>query len=493
MFLTYLRRELSGRKKQTAIIAIGMALAIALVIIVNSFAAGVKNAQASVLESVYGVGTDITVSATPAAPGEGGGGPQEFNFDEGEGTTGDDGTTSVSTSRLEAARGTGTFDASALDTVLGLDGVKDAAVALSLNNTTFDGQMPSRDSSTDTGTDGQQSPPSGGPGGGSSFSFDATTVLGINPTGSAVGPLASVTLTDGRTLEASDEGANVAVIDSAYATTEELAVGDTVNLGGTDFEIVGVVSGADSDAATASNLYIPIDVAQTLSGEADMVSTLYVQAENSGDIAAVKAAIEAALPDTTVSTQADLADSVSGSLSSASSLVGTLGTWLSIILLAAAALLAVLFTISGVTRRTREFGTLKAIGWSNRRVVGQVAGESVVQALIGGVIGVVVGLVGVVVVNLIGVSLTGSASSGGRGGMGGGMGGTAPEGAPSGGFGGGMDTATSGTDVVLSLPFNPGIILIAVGLAVVAGLLAGAIGGARAARLSPSEALRAVA
>ena len=71
MFVTYLRRELAGRRKQTAIIAIGMALAIALVIIVNAVSSGVQLAQATVLASVYGVGTDITVSQTPAAPTEG--------------------------------------------------------------------------------------------------------------------------------------------------------------------------------------------------------------------------------------------------------------------------------------------------------------------------------------------------------------------------------------------------------------------------------------
>ena len=64
-------------------------------------------------------------------------------------------------------------------------------------------------------------------------------------------------------------------------------------------------------------------------------------------------------------------------------------------MLAAAFLIAILFTIQGVTRRTREFGTLKAIGWSNRRVVGQVAGESLVQGLIGGAAGLALGLVGI--------------------------------------------------------------------------------------------------
>ena len=71
MFFTYLRRELAGRRRQTAIIAVGMALAIALVMIVSAVSAGVRDAQAAVLESVYGVGTDLTVSQAPAAPGDG--------------------------------------------------------------------------------------------------------------------------------------------------------------------------------------------------------------------------------------------------------------------------------------------------------------------------------------------------------------------------------------------------------------------------------------
>jgi ABC-type antimicrobial peptide transport system permease subunit len=45
----------------------------------------------------------------------------------------------------------------------------------------------------------------------------------------------------------------------------------------------------------------------------------------------------------------------------------------------------------------------------------------------------------------------------------------------------------------LHAPITVTIILIAVGLAILGGLLAGAIGGWRAARLRPAEALRSVA
>lgn len=495
MYWTYLRRELSGRKKQTTIVATGLAIAIALVIIVNALSAGVRDAQAQALESVYGVGTDLTVSGAQAEPGEGGGrgGPQ-FDFEDDEGTTSDDGTTSLSQSRLMTDFLRGTIDAATLDTVTGIDGVAAASGALSLTNTTFDGELPQRpDSTGDDSADGGQSQPmpeegeGGGMGGfgGGSFTVDSFTVLGVEAADTAVGPLSAVEVTDGRGLADADTGAYVAVLDASYATSAELAVGDTMDVGGTAFEIVGIVASTTSDADTAANAYIPLDVAQDLSGAGDVVSTVYVQAASSDQISAVQAALEEALPDATVSSQSDLASDVSGSLASATSLITSLGTWLSVIVLAVAVALAILFTISGISRRTREIGTLKAIGWSNRRVVGQVAGESVVQAVIGGAIGVVLGLAGVVAINVISPTIS-SAPAGdtlGQGGPGG-MGGMS-------GFG--AQIAQTSADIVLSAPLSLGIVLLALLLAVAGGLVAGAFGGWRAARLSPAEALRAVA
>lgn len=493
MFGTYLVRELTNRRKQTAIIAIGMALAIALVIIVNSVAAGVRDAQARVLESVYGVGTDVTVSQPAAAPGEGdaAGGPPAFDFGAGAGTT-TDGATTLDQARLDAARGTTTFDASALDTVVAVDNVQSATATLSLTNSTFSGELPDfAQGGPGLPGEGSTPPTTGGAdgAGGSSFSIDSFTVEGIDVTGEAVGPLTAVTLADGRTFTADDLGTDVVILDSTYATTAELAVGDTLTIGGTDFEVIGLVSSTSADATTASNSYIPLDVAQSLSGLDGQVSTIYVQAASSGAIGQVQADIESALPDATVNTQADLAASVSGSLSTASDLVGNLGTWLSLIVLAAAFLIAILFTISGVTRRTREFGTLKAIGWSNSRIVRQVAGESLVQGVVGGALGVALGLIGVLVVNLVAPSLSATAASAQPAGFGGGGFGGGFEGMP--GMPGAETAAT--TEIALQAPVTLTIILIAVGLAVLGGILAGVIGGWRAARLRPAEALRSVA
>jgi putative ABC transport system permease protein len=481
MFATYLMRELGNRRKQTVIIALGMALAIALVIVVNAVSAGVKDAQAAVLASVYGVGTDITVTQTPQPPAEGedGGRPSfDFGADAGESS---DGTTSLSQSRLSTSRGTTTFDASQLETVLAVDGVAAATGTLALENSTFSGQMPDM---TQGAAPTEGGMPQGGAGGGSSFDIEAFTVLGLDVDGEAVGPLTSVALEDGRTFAASDAGKNVVVLDSSYATTESHAVGDTMQIGGEDFEIIGVISSTSSEAETAANSYVPLDVAQRIAGLKGQVSTISVQAASSDAIPEVQTALEAALPDATVSTQEDLAASVSGSLSTASSLVSSLGTWLSLIVLAAAFLIAILFTISGVSRRTREFGTLKAIGWTNRRIVGQVAGESLVQGAIGGALGVAIGLVGVFVINLAAPTLTAGAAT--QAGIAGG-----PAGMPVGGPLG--QVAATTTAIVLQAPVTGTVVLISAGLAILGGVLAGAIGGWRAARLRPAEALRSVA
>ena len=67
--------------------------------------------------------------------------------------------------------------------------------------------------------------------------------------------------------------------------------------------------------------------------------------------------------------------------------------------------------MSAVGRRTREFGTLKAIGWTSRRVVRQVLGESIVTGLIGGAIGIGLGFAGAYAIDKFAPALTASTGS----------------------------------------------------------------------------------
>src|SRR3954451_18706724 len=85
MFGIYLKRELSRRKKAALVVAMGLALGIALVITVNSVSAGMAQAQDKVLQSLYGLGTDMTVTKAREAPSGSNGqsGRPGFEFDAG--------------------------------------------------------------------------------------------------------------------------------------------------------------------------------------------------------------------------------------------------------------------------------------------------------------------------------------------------------------------------------------------------------------------------
>jgi len=97
-----------------------------------------------VLESVYGVGTDITVSQEPAGPSAGGdaaGGPPSFDFGANDGAT-TDGSTQLSQARLTTGPGSATFDDTALASVAGVSNVSAATATLSLTNINFSGEIP---------------------------------------------------------------------------------------------------------------------------------------------------------------------------------------------------------------------------------------------------------------------------------------------------------------------------------------------------------------
>lgn len=250
--------------------------------------------------------------------------------------------------------------------------------------------------------------------------------------------------------------------------------------------MIGIATADSGDAA--ANVYVPLKQAQTLAGTPDKITTVYVQAEDSQAIGSVKQAIQKNVPDTTVTTSADLADTVSGSLSTAASLASTVGTWLSYAVLLAAFLVAGLLTSSAVSRRVREFGTLKALGWKSGRVTGQVAGEALVNGLIGGALGIGLGLGAAYAITAISPQLT-AQLAGGAGRLQGPGGG--------GGGGGGMmrsaqQSAGKALDIALTAPVSLSTIGLAVALAVAGGLIAGGFGGWRASRLRPADALRRV-
>lgn len=505
MFLLYLRRELGKRKRQTAVVASGLAIAIGLAVVVQAASTGVSNAQTQVLQSMYGIGTDIAVSKTNTMAD----GPQRFEIG-GQAGQSAAGSRTFSRSRIRTTPGSDTLTATDLQTIAALPGVAQATGALKLTSTTFNGELPTFTLQGGTSSQGNAvggqgmlapgptasassggsmpAPPTGGfdGRGGSAFDVTSFSVDGIDPSATGIGVLTSIELVRGRLFTAASADTSTAIIDQAYATSAKLKLGSSVNVAGESLTVVGIVSSTSTEGASASNVYIPLTTAQRLSG-IHGVTNISVAVDSAANVASVTSALQAALPGATVNSAANLADSVTGSLSTATSLVGNLGKWLSILMLLAAFLLAMLLTSAGVQRRTREFGTLKAIGWRSSRIVRQVVGESLVTGLLGGVAGLAVGVLGIALVNNFAPALSAAQASTTPFGQ------SFPGGGPGGGPFGQVQSASSATEVALHAALTANTVLLALLLALAGGILAGAFGGWRAARLSPAAALRSVA
>ncbi|MEW2408405.1 ABC transporter permease [Streptomyces griseoviridis] len=479
MFGIYLKRELSRRKKAALVIAMGLALGIALVITVSSVSAGMQQAQDKVLQSLYGLGTDMTVTKARSAPKAGSSQRPNFSFDAKS-----SGSSSQSSDRV-MTQGGEVLKASLVEKVAGQRGVANAVGALTLNVTKVDGSFTQGKAQSSGGQ--SQGGPGGGSGqpqvqgGGADFDVNSYTVAGVDVTDQDLGPLAAMKITSGKTFTAAQTDAKVAVVSASYAKENTYTVGKTLKISGTTYQVIGIATPESSESST--DVYLPLKQAQTLGDAKNKVTTVYVKATDSQQIAAVKKTILKNISGTTVTTSSDLASTVSGSLSTASDLATSVGTWLSVAVLVAAFLVAALLTSAAVSRRVREFGTLKALGWPSRRVTRQVVGESMVNGLLGGVLGIALGLAAAFAVTAISPKLTAQLGGGG-GGTGGGPGG--------GGGGMGRQSTSTTMEIALTAPVSLTTIALAVGLAVAGGLIAGAMGGWRASRMRPADALRSV-
>jgi len=464
-FLTYLRYELRQRMRQAILIAVGLAVGIGLVVTVIAASAGAANAQSSVLHGLYGIGTDITVTQAPP-PGSHTGGA----FNPGS-----------ATQQIEELLNgqLNPLNASSVAAISRLHSVAAAAGGLVLTDTKL--TVPSTSS---LGPGGQ--PPANLPAP-TSFIID-----GVDLTHLGLGPFSSGQISAGRTFAVSDGNANVAVVDSNYATANKLTIGSTITIAQTRFTVIGIVQ--QPQGGGSADVYIPLTRAQAfgmgpgVSTLKNLVNEIYVAAASSSDVSTVQAEIARLLPSATVTTSGNLASAVSGSLAAATSLISDLGRWLAIAVLIAAFAVASLLTMASVARRVREFGMLKALGWRSRRIIAQVLAESCIVGIVGAVMGIALGFSGAALVDIVAPPLSAIVAQN-------------PGSAPAqdisfNGSGAHYQQEPGSTNTVLVhlvAAVTANTLLLAVALAIAGALIAGAFGSWRAARLRPAEALSQVA
>ena len=362
LFFTYLRLELRHRLRQAVFIAAGLAVGIALVITVSAVAAGTSDAQAGVLHGLYGIGTDMTVTR-PYATGDAGPGHQ---VNPGE-----------HLDYLDTNQGL--FGAPAAAAIAGLPSVRAAVgvLAMQWTYTPPGGHVPVTPSN-----------PYGLP--------LSIPVDGVDPASQQLGPLSEARVISGRGLNASDASSDVALVDSGYAAAHHLHAGLGHHAGPPRLPgrrdrqpaCRNRTGPAHPDPRRAGPVRLPRRDHNGGRGRRECRRPRHRDRQGQGAIAVGRR-----------DHPATLASEISGSLGETAHLARDLGRWLAVAVLAAAFVLAALLTVAAVSRRVREFGTLKALGWPAGRITAQVLGESVTVGIAGALAGTGLGYAAAAVIS----------------------------------------------------------------------------------------------
>jgi len=234
------------------------------------------------------------------------------------------------------------------------------------------------------------------------------TIVGIEAGAPAPAGAYPLHLAQGRELAASDASANVAVLGSDVALHFDKHVGDTMEMRGEQFEVVGIYQA--TLAVPDSNVLVPMAAAQRLfvaslpeqyrnSVEpSSVVTNLIVYLPAGADPDEYATRIKAAAPDTRTITSGSVAKEV-GSITK---ILQAILVGVGLLSLIVGGLSVINTMAMAVAERTREIGIKRAIGASRARVIREIVGESASMGLIGGLVGLTAGTLIVIAGNAVG-------------------------------------------------------------------------------------------
>jgi putative ABC transport system permease protein len=285
-------------------------------------------------------------------------------------------------------------------------------------------------------------------------------------------PILTTNISAGRNLQAGDSG--VVLLSENNSAYFDAGVGDTISILDQNFTVIGI-HGTSSVSDTLT-LYMNLYDAQTITNNTGYITSIRVFAENSDLVTNVASTISAMHSELTVETgqerltqlqaiQSTYNTALANAEASISSTQAT--AFEEIIVVVAATSLIVLFVMLYTVReRTKEIGTLKAIGFSNSNVMGQFMLEGVLLSVIAGVVGIAIGTVAAPTLSsllLPSVNLFGS---------------------------GGGAVIRSGAVSTAAVSINLELVLLAFGASLLLGALGSLYPAWRAAKIRPAEAMK---
>ena len=220
------------------------------------------------------------------------------------------------------------------------------------------------------------------------------TLIGIDPNGTA---LADVSIKEGRIFK---DNASEAILGEIYADDNNYSVGDSIKIDGEDFEVVGIYETGDQNMA--GGVFTSITKVGDLMDDEDSISNIYVKVKKGEDAQAVADRIDEKYGDniTTVTSVMEMEQ-----MASMLNMLEASSWAISLLAIVVGGLGIINTMLMSVFERTREIGVLKAVGWSNRKILTMIVGESLVITIVSAIIGSIIGFAACTILGpLMGIS-----------------------------------------------------------------------------------------
>ncbi len=207
-------------------------------------------------------------------------------------------------------------------------------------------------------------------------------IFGHDPDGFAVEHFRVV---EGQDLTARGVRGRPILLGKNAVEAMEVGVGDTLNLTGGTFRVVGIFETGDAfeDGAAVMTL----KDAQSILQKPHLVNAFYIQLK---DARLAERLIERAtrlFPEYALDTPVEFGDK-----QQAVAIMEGMATAVAGLAIVVGGVTMTNTILMSVYERTREIGVLRAVGWQRRRVLGLILGESLLLALAGGALGTLIGV-----------------------------------------------------------------------------------------------------
>jgi putative ABC transport system permease protein len=215
----------------------------------------------------------------------------------------------------------------------------------------------------------------------------APPMLGVGiPTGKKKAFIGNTKAKYGNNTFSQNETGKV-IIGNIRAEWYGVKLGDNISVMGKNLTVVGVLEPTNNMLVDQA-VIMPLDYAQELFNRQGSVSCVLITAKEVGKVESIATEIEDAFPNLEVMTQKDMVKIINDALANQQMFMGMINN--TVIIVAIVVITTVM--VMTVTERTKEIGTLRAIGAKRSTILGIIMIESLFISLIAYLIGIVISI-----------------------------------------------------------------------------------------------------